>query len=121
VAAIGVRVLGLVVAVVYRFTYSRTVWSYEAAWVAFGFGALFLILRMVGTERTWTLLWKVTVMGVSGLCFLVLAIEMLDGSYIWLSRISYGYEIALRQRGMVSVAGVASLLLGWLWWRERRN
>ena len=111
----------MVVAVVYRFTHSRTVRSYEAAWVAFGFGALFLILRMVGTEHTWTLLWKMPVMGVSGLCFLVLAVEMLDGSYIWFSRISCGYEIALRQRGMVSVAGVASLLLGWLWWRERRN
>jgi len=114
VAAIGVRVLGLVVAVVYRFTYSRTVWSYEAAWVAFGFGALFLTLRMVGTYRPWTLLWKVPAMGVSGLCLLVLAIEMLDGSYIWFSRISYGYEIAPRQRGMVGVVGVATLLLGWL-------
>lgn len=118
-AALGVGLLGLVVAVIYRFTYSRTVWSTEPAAVMLVFGTLFVILRMVGTERPWMLLWKMPVFLGLGLGLLVFAVLWIDGSDLWFSRWSYGHEIVIRQRGMVGVAGVAFLLLAWLWWRER--
>lgn len=119
-AALGVGLLGLVVAVIYRFTEVRTFYSTEPAEVL-GFGALFVVLRIVGTERPRTLLWKMPLMLGLGLCFLITGVFLIEDSNLWFSRWSLSREIELRQRGMVGVAGVAFFLLGWLWWRERRR